>query len=705
MSGSTWLDWAVLAVSSYNTIVLLWLGLTILLNAERRHWGIWLAGGGLLIGAAFFLSHSAILGFGLYGGPAVDFWWRLAWIPVILAPFAWYVVMLWYTGFWEGRQIPIRRHRVWSWLLGLATIAMLGLFLSANPLPSFGQITLSVPGVYQPSPGVYALALLYPFLILFCIGLALDALLRPGPTVRMMGQLARQRARPWLAAASAVLLLVSLLVAAILWWALATLPTSYRGPEVRLILAWADLLISLLIAVSVTLTGQAIVSYEVFTGRTLPRRGLLRYWYWALTLAVGYSALIGLSLSLGLPAIYSLLLSTCLLVLFYALLSWQSYVERERLMSDLRPFVASPQLYDRLLAPAALTGAAEVQQTFNALCVNILGARLAFLAPIGPLVALFGPALVHPSGSPTPDLQKIVALFKPQTLCLPLEEGDFGGASWAVPLWNQHGLCGALLLGEKLDGSFYTQEEIEIARSAGERLVDTQVSAEMARRLMALQRQQLAESQVLDRRARRVLHDDVLPLLHAAMLSLSSGIAAQPGQLGEAVTLLGDVHRQISNLLRDLPAAITPEITRLGLVGALRWVVEQEMKGAFDQVDWRIELQAEQNARTLQPLAAEVAFYAAREALRNAARHARPDVSTEPLRLCLTMSSHPDGLEIMIKDNGVGLNSLAAPTSGSGAGLALHSSLLAVVGGSLDIGSEQGEFTCVRIYLSYGLRQ
>jgi signal transduction histidine kinase len=53
----------------------------------------------------------------------------------------------------------------------------------------------------------------------------------------------------------------------------------------------------------------------------------------------------------------------------------------------------------------------------------------------------------------------------------------------------------------------------------------------------------------------------------------------------------------------------------------------------------------------------------------------------------------------VIEDNGVGLNGLAASTSGSGAGLALHSSLLAVVGGSLDIQSKRGEYTSVRIFL------
>src|SRR4029079_16905698 len=96
------------------------------------------------------------------------------------------------------------------------------------------------------------------------------------------------------------------------------------------------------------------------------------------------------------------------------------------------------------------------------------------------------------------------------------------GAVWAVPLWSERGLIGALLLGDKRDGGLYTQEEIEIARATGERLIDTRGSAEQARRLMALQRQRLAESQVVDRRTRRVLHDDVLPRLHTAMLMLSA---------------------------------------------------------------------------------------------------------------------------------------------------------------------------------------
>ena len=206
LSGTFFLDWIILAVSLYNTILPIWLGLTVLLNAERRTWGLWLAGGGLLLGGAFFLSHSAIIGHRLeYFGQGVNFWWQVGWIPVVLAPYAWYVVMLWYAGFWQDRPSPLfRRHRFGFSLAMVMTMILLALLLFANPLPSFVQMT-QLNLVAAPSfLGIPILILLYPVYILSCIGLSLDALLRPGPTIRVMGYLARRRARPWLVAASLV---------------------------------------------------------------------------------------------------------------------------------------------------------------------------------------------------------------------------------------------------------------------------------------------------------------------------------------------------------------------------------------------------------------------------------------------------------------------------------------------------------------------
>ena len=98
-------------------------------------------------------------------------------------------------------------------------------------------------------------------------------------------------------------------------------------------------------------------------------------------------------------------------------------------------------------------------------------------------------------------------------------------------------------------------------------------------------------------------------------------------------TLLTDAHRQIANLLREMPATTAPEVKRLGLIGALRRVVDEEFGSAFDDVTWQVEPEAEQEARAITLLTAEVLFYTAREAIRNAARHGRGAVGA-PLADC-----------------------------------------------------------------------
>ena len=269
---------------------------------------------------------------------------------------------------------------------------------------------------------------------------------------------------------------------------------------------------------------------------------------------------------------------------------------------------------------------------------------------------------------------------------------------WAIPLWSERGLIGILLLGEKRDGGLYSQEEIEIARAGGERLIDIQATAEMARRLMALQRQQLAESQVIDRMTRRALHDDVLPRLHTALLTLSGQPGGASEASGEAIALLTDVHRQVSALLRPSPVAMGPEVLRQGLVPALRHVVDSELRGAFDDVAWEVQPEAERVTQALPSLTAEVLFYASREAIRNAARHGRDQEAKRPLHLRIAVTWN-GGVGILIEDDGIGLRPRGQSGSGSGQGLSLHSTMMAIVGGLLEIESRADVGTRVRLAL------
>jgi len=729
--GEFLLYWSTLAALLFNTILLFWLGLTILLNAERHTWGSLLASAGMLLGAVFFAAYTAGLDYFLEDLIRVmPRWWYPAWMAVIVLPLGWYVLMLWYTGFWDENPSRSNMPRLAGFIVvGVLALMLAALVLTINPRHVYNQVVhpaapieeiILAPVKIMQLP---LIVLIYPVYIVLCLTLSLSALQKPGSTGGWMRDLARRRARPWLIGSTLLQLTVSLAVGGMMLWIVAqTRMTGIMNSLglIGVVADWFEFIVLTLVAGSTVLLGKAVMSYEIFTGKPLPRRGFLRQWRYIVLVTAVYSLVLGWTLMQTWRPIYGLLLSAILMSLFFAVLNWRSSVEREETMAYLRPFVASQHLYDQLLVrhPSG-EGHLDARAPFNALCADVLNASVAYLTSSGPLAPLVGPPLIYPDdGLATPPaLTALIPLLSsPQTVCVPLEAEQYGGATWAVPLWSERGLIGVLLLGEKVDGGLYTQEEIEIARASGERLIDTQASAVMAKRLMALQRQRLAESQVIDRRTRRTLHDEVLPRLHAAMLTLSGEQAVN----AETLTQLADVHRQISDLLRDMPTASAPAVARLGLVGALRKAIAEEFSGAFDNVEWQVDAGAEAKAVELPSLTAEVVFYASREVIRNAARYARGGRHSEPLRLRIAVSAEP-GLKVVIEDDGDGLRhpeyaieagdleseepvADASKTSGgAGRGLALHSTMMAVVGGSLEVESVPGQFTRVVLSLPPGI--
>jgi hypothetical protein len=740
----TLFDWALIATSLFNTVITLWLGLTVLLNAERRTWGTYLAGGGLLVGAAFFVGHTAVVGrvLGTFTGE-MELWWRLGWLVLLGAPYLWYVVMAWYSG---ALALPAPRR----WLAGVSAIGLfaLALMLFGDPLPSYGDVVGRGAAPLFPAGPLPAVALIYPVYSVCCTLLALSVLRTPAGSDRFMGAEARRRSRPWLVAASVLLLGVSLAVGLAAVWVLQQVRQGeLPGLSARVLTAIIvfDFLVALVVAAAVVLVGQAVVAYEVFTGTALPRGELRRQWRRALVLGAVYSLVVGWSLSgAGIPGhpIYQLLLATLLFTFFLVILGWRSFRERGASFGRLRPLVSGQRLYESLLRQQP-DPPSDADLPFRALCDGLLGARTAYLVPVGSLSALAGPPLSLSSGG-RPPLAEATAIAQElgpaPPLCLAVAPEQHGGALWAVPLLGERGPIGVLFLGEKRDGALYTEEEITLARAAGERLIDEQAAAEMGRRLVALQRRRLAEEQVLDRRARRLLHDEVLPRLHAGMLALAarpdgrramagdgterddgrrttddrraaspSKEPAAPAQLARGATdtrdptpetdviaLLADVHKQISNLLHDLPPAIGPELERHGPLGALRRAIASELPDAFDAVRWEVAPETELAARALDPLGAETLYYAAREAARNAARHGRGADPLRPLTLrvtscCRDTQQSVQLVEVTVEDDGVGIGALPPSHDAvGGAGLTLHSTLLAILGGAISIESAPG---------------
>ncbi|HVN56558.1 MAG TPA: hypothetical protein VMT46_19690 [Anaerolineaceae bacterium] len=725
MSLSPLLDWYILTVSFFNTISLFWLGLMILLNGNRRSVGTWLTGWGLLLAALFFTSHTAILGRGLdIVGYGMDFWWTASWVPALTAPLAWYGAMLWYAGF---RFDQPHRHR--PWLLGVLGLfaALVFLLIFANPLPDYtsvaGRFFVATPSI----AGVPLLILAYLIYSLACYLLPLDLFLRrsaPREAAAREGSLPndpRELARPWLVVASLFLLLAGFVLAWTAFWAVRADPSlSLSQPAAAAQVKILDLTVASLVALAITVLGRAIVAYEVFTGRPLPRVGFFRHWRSTVLLAAGYGALAAGAIVIQLRPLYSLMLSTALMTFFYALFSWRNFAEREDFMNRLRPFVASQDLYDQIVHPGSTAGAEGERATtpqalFENLCGDVLDVRSAWLVPGGALATLAGPPLVF--NPPDSTVHQAILLTAaalearfqdPVLRCLAVQDLFPGETVWAVALWNDRRFGGALLLSPKWDRSPFTEEEIEIAQAGGERLLDVLAGVEMARLAMDLLRQRIAQVRVLEGQGRRVLHDEVLPELHTAILYLSG--QEQTPEIRQAVETLSRAHRRISNLMRDIPSSVPARLAQGGLVPALQSLLASDFQRDFDGVAWQLEPAAAEAANRMPLFAAEVVFFAARELVRNAARHARgPDHRRLDLLISLASLPHQAGLALAVEDNGVGLKSgfedrrdrgpaqgnaadspVPAPVVHSkvqeGNGLRFHSAMLAAVGASLEIG-------------------
>ena len=313
MTGDWRIDWPTLSISLFNTILLFWLALTIFLNAERRDWGVWLVIGGLGAGALFFISHTAILGIG-YDWFAIesDFWWRVGWPPLIIIPYSFYIAMLWFIGYWDSSNQPLRKtHQPWFRATSIFAVILFVTLVFGQAVPSFTQVASygRVADVIVTGPAL-AVIFLFPVFIVLCISLSIFALRSPTSGAREQFPQARDRARPWLILSALILLLISLLAGGAIFWVVIYSDGFARSIlEIGSLTAKLDLIISGLISIAILSIGQAMVAYEIFTGATLPRQGLLRGWRRVIIVAVGYSTLIGGAYAFDVRPIYSLLMT------------------------------------------------------------------------------------------------------------------------------------------------------------------------------------------------------------------------------------------------------------------------------------------------------------------------------------------------------------------------------------------------------------
>jgi signal transduction histidine kinase len=681
---------------------MLWMGLMILLSSDKPTWGVWLAAGGLLVGSLFFVSHTAIIGQEIsFFTPGINFWWHVGWGPVVAAPFGWYIVMLWFSGYWENTISNLHiRHKAWLSVTIIYAVLLLILFIFLNPLSSLSPRT-NID--YESGPaftGIPLLFIAYPVFIFMCIALSMDTLIRPGPTGRFMGAQAREKARSWLVGASFILLVVAVLVGFAILWVLQNAQQSIVLPElygnIAPTLGVMDLILSILIGAVVLLVGQAIVSYGIFTGKPIPRSVFKRQWIYAIIMSAIVAITFAGSLQIKLRMVYSLLLAAILLGAFFAWITWRYLIERDIAIHQVRPILTSPKLLSMIMKQGGNVQAdPDLLTSFQVLARDILEVDQALLVPREGLPSLEIKPLYYPVIIPTPEINTdiLTQISKDSRgIGVPLQAVESSGFTWLVPLWSERGLNGMLLLGAKEDGSFISQEEIELGRAACERMLDIATSAELSNRLIKLQQLRFSEQSIIDQRPRRVLHDEVLPTLHSAMLQISGSEENKESTL----KLLSNTHKMISNLLKEFPSAYSPQFEHIGLTQAIRKLTIEEFSPYFKKINYQWEEIDETKLNDISQLKKEVIYYAAREAIRNSALHAIPITGEEKVTLTVSITTTAD-IKIVVQDNGCGVRKEKDPSSGSGQGLAIHSTLMELIGGRLSVESEPGSFTRVSL--------
>jgi signal transduction histidine kinase len=687
-----WIDAAIFigaqAVSLFNTVLLLWLGLTVLLTGNRRKEATIAGGVGLLLGSLFFMGHTLLIAHTVdFFGSGINLVWRVLWFVLIVAPYFWGLSIFYYSG----------DPATGRWVLRILTAAMFFMVLAMFlifPLPTFLEFVLA-PALAPVIAWLYV-----PYLVM-CFVLPLIALRRP----RTRNTLRRdpfRRARPWLIAAA---MLLTAAVIAFAYTAYAIVPRIIPLYEFRINVLreiyLADEFIAGLIGLAIIFLGRAVLSNSVLTERLQAGSGLFARWRNVVGVAIVGSLLVALLYNLNIQPIYSVLLTVILAVMAYALFNWRQYVEHEEFMQRLNPFVTSLHLHERLLT-SDNDNEQESRELFTALCRDALRTEYACLLFEG---SLGGPHEQQRIDYRWPAAQEAL-LHAPLTHSIDWSRLDVD--HWAYPLSDSRGAIGRLILGPKLDGNEYNVQELQVASACAERILDALAGEQLARVAVSLLRQRIAQVQVMSAQHKRILHDEVLPQIHLALLKVeslrSAGRDSRPPdqdaslttpQLDEATAALTQAHRRVSALVREMSNAVPTRLESEGLAAALQSALDHDFRDSFDRVEWHVDPAAAERARQLPLFASEVIFFAAQEAIRNAAKHGRGGDAQRKLHLDVALQNG-SGLQVIIGDDGVGRP--IDPVDGeAGSGLRFHSAMLAVIGGTLSVEDRSGGGTQVTI--------
>jgi two-component system sensor histidine kinase UhpB len=214
---------------------------------------------------------------------------------------------------------------------------------------------------------------------------------------------------------------------------------------------------------------------------------------------------------------------------------------------------------------------------------------------------------------------------------------------------------------------------------------------ESAERLQHLSRRLIAVQEEERRHLSRELHDEFGQLLASITMHLqaakSGAGAAARRNLEESIALMQRAGAQVRSLALELRPML---LETAGLAGTLRWLADQvqQRSGIITQV-----------AGHVPDVSGEVAiacFRIVQEALTNVVRHARAR------HAWIELSQGEGLLELVVRDDGEGFDvsgTLERAASGTNLGLIGMRERAEILGGHLEINSQPGHGTRIRVSL------
>ena len=185
-------------------------------------------------------------------------------------------------------------------------------------------------------------------------------------------------------------------------------------------------------------------------------------------------------------------------------------------------------------------------------------------------------------------------------------------------------------------------------------------------------------------RLSRELHDDIGQLLTAAKLQSEWLKRRLPQELQDQSAVLCSTLDETLAKVRDVSAILNPrQLASLGLEASLRAHLLKTLENT--SVHWSLECQ--QRLTGIPEEMAVAAFRITQEAVTNMLRHAQAN------NLMVRLQRLPEGLSLMILDDGLGFSPALNPGQEGQRGMAGMSERIDQLGGTLCVSSQPGEGT------------